>query len=53
MANISQFQSSCDMRFMICDFACMYIPTGLKAISMEAAVAIMNIVISRFGTLAI
>ena len=47
--NMTQLQLS---SVMICDASRVYIPTELKTIAMQAALAIINIVISLFGTLA-
>ena len=37
---------------MFCDIFHAYIPTGMKAIALQTAVAIVNIIIALFGTLA-
>jgi hypothetical protein len=37
---------------MLCDIFYAYIPTGTKAIALQTAVAIINIIIALFGTLA-
>ena len=44
---MTQLQSS---SVVVCNVARMYVPSGLKAISIEAAVAMINIFISLFGT---
>ena len=44
---MTQLQSS---SIVVCNVARMYVPSGLKAISIEAAVAMINIFISLFGT---
>jgi hypothetical protein len=37
---------------MLCDLFYAYIPTGTKTIALQTAVAIINIIIALFGTLA-
>ena len=48
-SNMAQLQPS---SVIICDISRVYISNGVKAMSIEAVVAIINIVISIFGTLA-